>query len=57
MAGREQQVYVVRHGATEWSLSGPHTGVRRGVDGEGIRIISARRASRKEREVYAASRG
>ena len=30
--------------------------VRRGVDGEGIRIISARRASRKERAAYAASR-
>jgi uncharacterized DUF497 family protein len=30
--------------------------VRRGVDGESIRIISARRASRKERAAYAASR-
>jgi uncharacterized DUF497 family protein len=30
--------------------------VRRGVDGEKIRIISARRASRKERAAYAASR-
>jgi broad specificity phosphatase PhoE len=27
MAGSEQQVYVVRHGETEWSLSGQHTGV------------------------------
>jgi uncharacterized DUF497 family protein len=30
--------------------------VRRGVDDESIRIISARRASRKERAAYAASR-
>jgi uncharacterized DUF497 family protein len=30
--------------------------VRRGVDGESIRIISARRASRKEREAYSAAR-
>ncbi len=30
--------------------------VRRGVDGESIRIISARRASRKERAAYAPSR-
>jgi uncharacterized DUF497 family protein len=30
--------------------------VRREVDGESIRIISARRASRKERAAYAASR-
>jgi uncharacterized protein len=30
--------------------------VRRGVDGEKIRIISARRASRKERAAYAAAR-
>ena len=29
--------------------------MRRGVDGESIRIISARRASRKERAAYAAS--
>ena len=27
MAGREQQVYIVRHGETAWSLSGQHTGV------------------------------
>jgi probable phosphoglycerate mutase len=27
MAGSEQRVYVVRHGETEWSLSGRHTGV------------------------------
>jgi broad specificity phosphatase PhoE len=27
MAGSEQEVYVVRHGETEWSLSGQHTGV------------------------------
>jgi probable phosphoglycerate mutase len=27
MAGSEQKVYVVRHGETEWSLSGQHTGV------------------------------
>jgi probable phosphoglycerate mutase len=27
MAGSEQQVYVIRHGETEWSLSGQHTGV------------------------------
>jgi uncharacterized protein len=30
--------------------------VRRGVDGESIRIISARRASHKERAAYAAPR-
>ena len=30
--------------------------VRRRGDGESIRIISARRASRKEREAYAAAR-
>ena len=30
--------------------------VRRGVDGESIRIISARGTSRKERAAYAASR-
>jgi uncharacterized DUF497 family protein len=30
--------------------------VRRGVDGEKIRIISARRAGRKERAVHAAPR-
>ena len=30
--------------------------VRRGVDDESIRIISARRASRKERAAYAPSR-
>ena len=30
--------------------------VRRGVDGESIRIISARRASRTERAAYAATR-
>jgi uncharacterized DUF497 family protein len=30
--------------------------VRRGVDGESIRIISARRASRKERAAYSAAR-
>jgi uncharacterized DUF497 family protein len=29
--------------------------VRRGVDGESIRIISARRASREERAAYAAA--
>jgi broad specificity phosphatase PhoE len=27
MAARTQRVYVVRHGETEWSLSGQHTGV------------------------------
>lgn len=27
MAARAQQVYLVRHGETEWSLSGQHTGV------------------------------
>jgi broad specificity phosphatase PhoE len=27
MAGGAQRVYVVRHGETEWSLSGQHTGV------------------------------
>jgi broad specificity phosphatase PhoE len=27
MAGSAQQVYVVRHGETAWSLSGQHTGV------------------------------
>jgi broad specificity phosphatase PhoE len=27
MAARTQKVYVVRHGETEWSLSGQHTGV------------------------------
>jgi broad specificity phosphatase PhoE len=27
MAGSEQTVYAVRHGETEWSLSGQHTGV------------------------------
>ncbi len=27
MAERTQRVYVVRHGETEWSLSGQHTGV------------------------------
>jgi len=27
MAASTQQVYVVRHGETEWSLSGQHTGV------------------------------
>jgi broad specificity phosphatase PhoE len=27
VAGSEQQVYVVRHGETAWSLSGQHTGV------------------------------
>jgi broad specificity phosphatase PhoE len=27
MAGSPQQVYVVRHGETAWSLSGQHTGV------------------------------
>jgi broad specificity phosphatase PhoE len=27
MASSEQQVYVVRHGETAWSLSGQHTGV------------------------------
>ena len=27
MAGGEQRVYVVRHGETEWSRSGQHTGV------------------------------
>ena len=27
MAGREQQVYIVRHGETAWSPSGQHTGV------------------------------
>jgi probable phosphoglycerate mutase len=27
MTAPEQQVYVIRHGETEWSLSGQHTGV------------------------------
>jgi probable phosphoglycerate mutase len=27
MTGSAQQVYVVRHGKTAWSLSGRHTGV------------------------------
>ncbi len=27
MAESEQKVYVVRHGETEWSISGQHTGV------------------------------
>ena len=27
MAAPEQQIYVIRHGETEWSLSGQHTGV------------------------------
>ena len=27
MTASEQQVYVIRHGETEWSLSGQHTGV------------------------------
>ena len=27
MKARTQQIYVVRHGETEWSLSGQHTGV------------------------------
>ncbi len=27
MAESEQKVYVVRHGETEWSISGPHTGI------------------------------
>jgi broad specificity phosphatase PhoE len=27
MTAPEQQIYVVRHGETEWSLSGQHTGV------------------------------
>ena len=27
MAASEQQIYVIRHGETEWSLSGQHTGV------------------------------
>jgi len=27
MTAPEQQVYVIRHGETEWTLSGQHTGV------------------------------
>lgn len=27
MTAPEQQIYVIRHGETEWSLSGQHTGV------------------------------
>ena len=27
MAESEQKVYVVRHGETEWSISGQHTGI------------------------------
>jgi len=27
MTATEQQVYVIRHGETEWSLSGQHTGI------------------------------
>ncbi|MFQ5990735.1 MAG: phosphoglycerate mutase family protein, partial [Candidatus Methylomirabilales bacterium] len=27
MPADEQKIYVVRHGETEWTLSGQHTGV------------------------------
>jgi hypothetical protein len=54
-SGEESRFLRLGRAATGRVLIVAYT-VRREVDGESIRIISARRASRKEREAYAASR-
>jgi uncharacterized protein len=52
---RERRALRLGRAATGRVLIVAYT-VRRRGDGESIRIISARRASRKEREAYAAAR-
>jgi uncharacterized DUF497 family protein len=54
-SGREARFLRLGGAATGRVLIVAYT-VRRRDDGESIRVISARRASRKERAVYAASR-